>query len=77
MDKNILDILSKIDINKIDYNDHKKVNNTFVCLFNVIEKMAATNHKLSEENQKLKDELNSLKGEKGKPKIKPNSKKKR
>ena len=76
MDKNILDILSKIDINKIDYNDHKKVNNTFVCLFNVIEKMAATNHKLSEENQKLKDELNSLKGEKGKPKIKPNSKKK-
>jgi hypothetical protein len=75
MDKNILDELSKIDINKIDYNDPEKIKSTIVSLFNIIEKLVAHNNKLLEENQKLKNEINNLKGEKGKPDIKANNKK--
>mgnify|MGYP001828720580 CR=1 FL=1 len=77
MEKNILDTLSKIDINNIDFNNHSEVKSTIVTLFNVIEKVIAENTQLKEKNQLLMNEINELKGEKGKPNIKPNVKKKK
>lgn len=76
MDKDILDKLSKIDINKIDFDNHAEVKACIITLFNVIEKLVTENAQLREQNQLLKDEINKLKGEKGKPNIKPNVKKK-
>jgi len=76
MAKDILDKLSKIDINKIDFDNHNEVKACIITLFNVIEKLVAENAQLREQNQLLKDEINKLKGEKGKPNIKPNVKKK-
>ena len=36
MDKNILDTLSKININNIDFNNHSEVKSIIIALFNVI-----------------------------------------
>jgi hypothetical protein len=49
---------------------------TIITLFNIIENLVAENNKLKEQNKLLKNEINKLKGEKGKPNIKPNVKKK-
>lgn len=72
MDKNILNKLAKIDLNKIDFNDHEGIKNIIMLLFNVVENVVAENNQKSDEIQNLRDEINRLKGEKGKPDIKPN-----
>jgi hypothetical protein len=72
MDKDIFEILAKIDINKIDFSNIQLIKMEFCKLFNVIEKLVAENKEKDEQIQNLKNELNILKGEKGKPDIKPN-----
>lgn len=75
MDKNILDILTKIDINKLNFSDEALIKDMYIKLFNIIEQLASENRQLKEKNQELRDEINLLKGEKGKPDIKANKKK--
>ena len=72
MDKNILDILTKINLNNLNFSDENQIKNAFISLFNVIESLANENRELKEENQRLRDEINRLKGENGKPDIKAN-----
>ena len=77
MDKDILNILTKIDINKLDFKDEVSVKDTVLKLFNVIEYLVAQNTEFKEKNQQLRNEINELKGEKGKPDIKENIKEKK
>jgi hypothetical protein len=76
MDKDILSELTKININNLDFNKHEHIKSTIVTLFNIIENISAQNKQLAEKVQSLTNEINELKGEKGKPNIKPNVKKK-
>ncbi len=54
-----------IDIEKIDFNDHRTVKKTIVLQHNVIEFLLTDRQQIYEEYQKLRDEINRLKGEKG------------
>jgi regulator of replication initiation timing len=65
--------LEQLGINLEEIKD-KKLQETIMVLFNIIEEQATEIQKLREENQKLRDENNKLKGEQGKPNIKANKK---
>ena len=64
MDKDIFEILAKIDLNKIDFSNIQLIKMEFCKLFNVIEKLVAENKEKDAQIQNLKNELNILKGEK-------------
>jgi len=54
MDKIILDVLIKIDIEQMDFSDEKHIKNAFVKLLNIIEQLATENQILKKENQEFK-----------------------
>ena len=74
MKNELKSMLENLDIDP-DKIDNKKIKETILYLFNLIEDLASGNRELQIENQKLRDENNRLKGENGKPNIKPNNNK--
>ncbi len=65
--ENINDTLSKIDIDKICFNENLK--KIIYCLMNEIERLTKENKGLKEEIQRLRDEIARLKGHSLKPEI--------
>ena len=63
-------ILGNLEID-LDSIKDAKLRNIIKIFIDVTEHLASENQKLNQLNQELKDEVNKLKGEKGKPKIRP------
>ena len=67
-------LLEGFDLNSIQ--DIQQARECIVRLLNLIENLKLENRELREQVQRLRDEINHLKGEQGKPKVKPNKKRK-
>jgi len=65
-------LLEGFDLNSIQ--DIQQARECIVRLLNLIENLKLENRGLREQVQRLRDEINRLKGEQGKPKVKPNKK---
>ncbi len=65
-------LLEGFDLNSIQ--DIQQARECIVRLLNLIENLKLENRELREQVQRLRDEINRLKGEQGKPKVKPNKK---
>lgn len=68
-------MLEDFDLNAIQ--EIEQARNCIVKLLNLIETIESERRELREQNQRLRDENNHLKGEQGKPKVKPNSRKRK
>jgi hypothetical protein len=62
-----------LDPESIDFSDREAVKTLIIKLLNIIESEAQLNEELQNKIQSLKDEINRLKGEKGEPKVSPNT----
>ena len=65
-------MLEEFDLDQIQ--DLEGARQAIVLLLNLVENIKLENQELREQVQRLRDEINRLKGEQGKPKIKPNKK---
>jgi hypothetical protein len=70
----VSEVLDSIQ-NQVKEIEDKKTKKIVSILYNLVEDVVSDYTNLLEENQSLKDEVNRLKGEKGKPDIKANKKK--